>query len=154
MIVQYNTEVEDSHKTIVVKEKEYEYKDSIGNSPDKIVDMMNELFRLDRMAEEYAYLICMNNKGRIIGLFEIAHGTVDSAIVSSRDVFMKALLIGATNIAVVHNHPSGDTTPSRQDDEVFKRLKSASEILTVKLTDYLIVGRGEYVSYHELGKCN
>ena len=154
MIVKYNTEVENSFKTVVVKEKEYEYKETVVDSPDVVVEMMNDLFRLDRMAEEYAYLICMNNKGRMIGLFEIAHGTVDSAIVSSRDVFMKSLLIGATNIVLVHNHPSGDPTPSKEDDKVFERLKSASEVVGVRITDFIIIGRGVCVSYKEKGMCN
>ena len=62
---------------------------------------------------------------------------------------MKALLCGATGIVLVHNHPSGDTTPSKQDIQVIQRIKEVGELLGIPLTDSLNVGDGSYCSFRE-----
>lgn len=123
MIIKYNTEIDNSYRTIVVKEKEIDYGNDLLSMPYKIVSMLNEVFHMESMAEEYCYLLCMNIKSRVIGIFEIGHGTVNTSIVSTRDVFMKALMLGASGIIVAHNHPSGDPSPSEKDLLIFEKLK-------------------------------
>ena len=95
-------------------------------------------------------MICMNTKNKIIGVFEISHGSVNSSIVSPREVFQKALLANAVSIIVMHNHPSGDCTPSREDIEVTKRLVEAGKIVGVEVLDHIIVG-DRYSSLKEKG---
>ena len=92
----------------------------------------------------------MNTKNRIIGVFEISHGSVNSSIVSAREVFQKALLANAVSILLMHNHPSGDPSPSREDIEVTKRLVEAGKILNVQVLDHIIIG-DSYVSLKEKG---
>lgn len=151
MITKYRTEVEDTNRTIVVREKGFKYESFNYDNPKKIADMMNELFNIDRLAEEYCYLVCMTNRCRIIGIFEISHGSADATLVSMRDVFMKALMVGASQIAIVHNHPSGEVSPSADDIKTCDRVKEASKMLNIRLADFIIVGRNKHKSFREVG---
>lgn len=148
-LIKYRTEIDDSYRTILVKEHEVEYGEIECNNAQLVVNMLNDVFRLDKHAEEYCYMLCMNTKSRIIGVFEISHGTVDAAIVTPRDVLMKALLVGARHFVVAHNHPSGDVTASLQDLDLYYSLKQASELIGVNMIDFIIVGRDKYKSFCE-----
>lgn len=109
-------------------------------SPDDAVSVGRGFMRIHEEPEEYMYMICMNTKNKIIGVFEISHGSVNSSIVTPREVFQKALLANAVSIIVMHNHPSGDCTPSREDIEVTKRLVEAGKIVGIEVLDHIIVG--------------
>ena len=74
-----------------------------------------DYIRIHENAEEYMHMLCLNTKNRVIGVFEISHGTVNASIVGTREIFQKALLANAVSIILMHNHPSGDPTPSRED---------------------------------------
>jgi DNA repair protein RadC len=92
----------------------------------------------------------MNTKNKIIGVFEISHGTVNASIVNPREAFQKALLANAVSVIFMHNHPSGDPTASREDIEVTKRLSEAGKIIGVEVLDHIIVG-DSYSSLKEKG---
>jgi DNA repair protein RadC len=81
---------------------------------------------------------------------EVSVGSLNQSIVHPRELFKTALLSSAAAIILVHNHPSGDPTPSREDIEITRRLKEAGEILGVKLLDHIIVG-SSYLSFTERG---
>lgn len=119
-------------------------------SPDDAATVGKEFMRIHEESEEYMYMICMNVKNKIIGVFEISHGTVNASLVQPREVFQKALLANAVSIIVMHNHPSGDCTPSREDIEVTKRLVEAGKIIGVEVLDHIIVG-DRYSSLKEKG---
>ena len=68
-----------------------------------------------------------------------------------REVFMRALLIGASSIVLCHNHPSGDPEPSRQDMEMTKRFKESGELLGLPVMDHIIIGGSDYYSFMENG---
>lgn len=106
--------------------------------------------RIHENTEEYLYLICMNTKNKVIGVFELTHGSVNSSMFSTREVYQKALLANAVSIILMHNHPSGDPTPSRQDIEVTKRASEAGNIIGIELLDHIIVG-DRYCSLKEKG---
>lgn len=95
-------------------------------------------------------MICMNTKNKVIGVFELSHGTVNASLVSPREAFQKALLANAVSVIFMHNHPSGDPKPSREDVEVTKRLSEAGKILGVEVLDHIIVG-DSYSSLKEKG---
>ena len=109
-------------------------------SPDDAATIGKEFMRIHEEPEEYMYMICMNTKNKVIGVFEVSHGTVNASLVSPREVFQKALLANATSIILMHNHPSGDCTPSREDIEVTKRLVEAGNIIGVEVLDHIIIG--------------
>lgn len=119
-------------------------------SPDDAANVGKGFMCIHEEPEEYLYMICMNTKNKIIGVFEVSHGSVNSSIVSPREVFQKALLANAVSIIMMHNHPSGDPTPSKQDIEVTKRLVEAGNLLGVEVLDHIIIG-DHYSSLKEKG---
>ena len=124
---------------------------SIVRSPDDVHYFAHSVLRMHEESEEYLYMICMNTKNRIIGVFELSHGNVNSSIFSVREMFQKALLANAVAVIVMHNHPSGDPTPSSEDIAVTQRAVKAGELIGIQVLDHLIIGDGRYVSLKEKG---
>ena len=79
----------------------------------------------------------------------ISLGTVNASLLSTRDVFMEALKCRASNIMLLHNHPSGDPRPSRQDIIITQKMKEAGELMDIPLIDHIILGDGTYTSFKE-----
>ena len=115
------------------------------DNPEKFRDLAHDI-GLDTMAEEYLYCICMNAKMRVIGLFEVSHGTVNATIASPREIFQKALMLGAVNIVLIHNHPSGDPTPSAEDIALTKLIKEGGDLLHIYLRDHVVIAESTYCS--------
>jgi len=80
-----------------------------------------------------------------------AKGTVNHTPVYPREVVKRALDLGASGIVLVHNHPSGDPTPSRADIDMTREIEAAGRGLKVQLIDHLVIGRGAHVSFREAG---
>lgn len=80
-------------ENLLVKEKGINYPNNIDNSTE-VVSMFNRLFRLDQKAEEYMYMLALNSKNKPLGAFEISHGTVNLSLVSPREIYQRALLVG------------------------------------------------------------
>jgi len=97
---------------------------------------------------------CLSTRRRLLAWHLLSRGTRDSTPVSLPDVFLPACLTpGATGLMVVHNHPSGDPTPSPDDARLTLRLCAAADVLDIALLDHLIVGdEGRYFSFHESGQ--
>ena len=150
-ITLYNTELDENRHNVLVKEKAVNYSAESLNGPESITDMLNTVFLLYKQAEEHIYMIALNTKGKPLGVFKISHGTVNQSICNPREIFIRALLCGASGIILAHNHPSGDETPSKEDMVVYKRIKQAGEVIGVSLLDNLVVGDG-YYSFMERGK--
>lgn len=117
--------------------------------PCGVVSMMRDLFSIHKKTEEYVYLLCLNTKGVPVGIFEVSHGTLNASFVSVRDTFKKALLLNAASMILVHNHPSGNPTPSVEDKRIFDALTQAGELMDIKLLDSLIIGNLTYYSFCE-----
>ena len=122
----------------------------IIRSPEDATIIGRNFLRMNEEPEEYLYMICMNTKNKIIGVFELSHGNVNSSIVGVREMFQKALLANAVSIIVMHNHPSGDCTPSREDIEVTRRMVEAGKIVGVQVLDHIIIG-DQFCSLKEKG---
>lgn len=152
-VVKYKTKLTESQKAVL--EKEYAINcpevDRTMNSPEKVVSLAKYHLRLHEQTEEYLYMICMNNKLHMTCVFEISHGNVNSSIIGTREILQKALLANAVSIIMMHNHPSGDPTPSNEDIEVTKKLVKAGELVGIQVLDHLIIGRPGYVSLKEKG---
>lgn len=129
--------------------KSYEYEDLNYNEPKTIHKMMTDVFDLDLYGEEYIYLLAMNSKMKLLGIFEIAHGGFRESLIDPKSIFIRACYIGAENIVLVHNHPSGDPTPSSEDIRITKRIDECGKFLNMKLTDHIIVGEINYESFRE-----
>lgn len=105
------------------------------------------LARCAGWTEERFGILALNAKGDLIADRIISQGTATATMVSPREVFREGLRLGATTILVYHNHPSGDPTPSREDDVLTNRLRSAGETMGIPLADHLVLGGDRYHSY-------
>jgi DNA repair protein RadC len=104
-----------------------------------------------RETNEQFRLLFLDRKNRLIGDEIQARGTVDHTPVYVREVVKRALELSATALILVHNHPSGDTTPSRADIEMTRDIARAAAPLGVTIHDHIIIGRGEPASLRALG---
>lgn len=145
----YDARITGDDKTILVKEKGINYESLNMNNPEKIYVMMQALLHMNELAEEHCYMIALNCSCRILGIFFISKGTVSLSLVSPREVFMRALLIGAVQIILCHNHPSGNAVPSECDVQLTKRIKEIGELLNIPLADHIIIGKNSYLSFKE-----
>ena len=96
-------------------------------------------------------LLLLNTKSRLLGESDISKGTVNASIVSPRELFVEALQKNAVYIILLHNHPSGDPPPSREDILVTQRIHDAGEMIGIELLDHIIIGDNRYVSLREEG---
>lgn len=111
--------------------------------------MLNTYFNLGLRSEEYVYMISMDAKCNIIGIFEISHGIINQAILNPREIFMKSLISGAASIILAHNHPSGDCSPSQEDRNCCRKIHEVGEMLGIELSDFLVVSEKTYCSFKE-----
>lgn len=151
-IVKYKTRLTDNKRVVLEKEVSTNRPDLsyVIRSPQDVVDLSRGFMRIHEEPEEYMYMICLNTKNRVIGVFEISHGTVNSSLVGPREVFQKALLANAVSVIFVHNHPSGDSTPSREDINITSKLVEAGKLLSVEVLDHIVIG-DQYTSLKEKG---
>lgn len=116
----------------------------VVRTPDDAAAVVMEDFRhLDR--EHFAALV-LNTKNQVLAVERVAVGTLNTTTVHPREVFKCAVRRSAAALILVHNHPSGDPTPSRQDLELTKRLAEAGEIMGIAILDHLIIGDNRYTS--------
>ncbi len=102
---------------------------------------------------EKVLLVMLDNKCKLICDMIVSQGTVNSSIISPREIIIEALKHRAVFIVIIHNHPSGDPTPSNDDYNFTDRLKRAAEIVDIPLLDHIIIGNNQYISLKETGKC-
>jgi DNA repair protein RadC len=98
---------------------------------------------------EQVYLLCLDNQLRLIKEYVLSTGTINASLISPREIFIKALEAKAVHILLVHNHPSGDPTPSRADIEISKKVMEAGEMIDIHLLDHIIIGDHSYISLKE-----
>lgn len=98
---------------------------------------------------EHFNIIMLNTKNEIISYENISIGNLNSSIVHPREVFINAIKKSSASIILVHNHPSGNPNPSKEDDLITKRLVDAGKLIGIEVLDHLVVGDGKYYSYKE-----
>ncbi len=121
-------------------------------------DLVNEFFGAEMRAlqKESLRVLLLDTRYHLISAEEISRGSVNESIAHPREVFRPALLASAYAIIVVHNHPSGDPSPSAADHNLTRRLADAAELMQIKLLDHVIIGspadeRAPYFSFKEAG---
>ena len=103
------------------------------------------------LVQEQLRVLLLNTKHRVIGQRVIYQGTVDAAAIRAAEVFRPAIIAAAPALIVVHNHPSGDPTPSPADVAVTKELAAAAKLLDIELLDHVVIGSDRAVSLREQG---
>ena len=147
----YDAMLTDGGRTTLVKEKAVNYDVEKMNTPESVVMIMRGLLHMEQMAEEHCYMVALNSSCRIMGIFFLSKGTVNASLITPREVYTRALLVGAVQIVLCHNHPSGNVTPSNQDVLITKQLKEAGELVHVNFADHIIVGGDCYCSFKQEG---
>lgn len=126
----------------------YKKEDNIRIScPNDIADLLMEEMRY--LKKEYFKIAILDTKNQIITIENISIGNLNSSIVHPREVFNMAIKRSANSIILVHNHPSGDPTPSSEDINITNRLIEAGNILGIKVLDHIIIGDNKYISFKE-----
>lgn len=119
------------------------------NSPNLVAQYFMEPLR--HRETECVILVSLDTKGRMIGEKKISDGSVKMSLISPREIFLEALHTKAVNILLVHNHPSGDPTPSRLDRDVTQNISRLGRMMDILLLDHIIIGDNRYASFKELG---
>ncbi|NLU10011.1 MAG: DNA repair protein RadC [Tepidanaerobacter acetatoxydans] len=122
-------------------------KQVVIKSPLDVKDLLMEEMRF--LEKEYFKTILLNVKNHVISVEDISIGSLNSSIVHPREVFKPAIRRSSASILLVHNHPSGDPTPSREDIEVTERLVEAGKILGINVLDHIIIGSDSIISLKE-----
>ena len=117
------------------------------SSPASIAEYYMEDMRHEK--QENIKLLMLNTKGKLVGENDISKGTVNASLITPREVFVEALRREAVGIVLIHNHPSGDPTPSSADLLLTKRIKDAGELIGIELLDHIIIGNNCYKSLNE-----
>jgi len=125
------------------------------DNPGSIADLLREQNRAYQV--EHFQVVLLNTRRRLISIENISQGTLDTILVHAREVFKSAIAASASALVLVHNHPSGDPTPSEADIKVTRDLIRAGQILKIEVLDHVILGRRteqraqDYASLKELG---
>jgi DNA repair protein RadC len=125
------------------------------DTPERVADCLREQNRVYTV--ENFQVALLNTRRRLIAMHHISHGTLDTILVHPREVFKPAITANAAAIILVHNHPSGDPTPSEADIKVTRDLIRAGQLLKIEVLDHIILGRRtderprDFVSLRELG---
>lgn len=118
-------------------------------SPKDVADFM--MGQMEHLKQEKFIVLFLNSKNIVIKKKTIFIGTLNASIVHPREIFSEAIKCASNAIIVLHNHPSGDTTPSNEDIKTTERLRECGQLLGIDLLDHVIIGDHEYLSMVEEG---
>ena len=142
--------------TLAVKmARELHSESPVLETPDRIADLLREECR--NSGVETFFIVLLNTRRKLIRVEKISQGTLDTLLVTPREVFRHAIAANAAALVLAHNHPSGDPTPSDADVKVTRDLIRAGQLLKIEVLDHVILGRAtperarDYVSLRELG---
>lgn len=105
--------------------------------------------RMQGLDREHFMVMLLNQKKALLSVETVSVGTLNGSMVHPREVFKQAIKRSAAAMILAHNHPSGDCTPSEQDELVTERLKEAGEIVGIEVIDHIIIGQDMYYSFRE-----
>ena len=117
--------------------------------PDQIADYYMEDMR--HLEQEEIHVMFLNTKQHLIRDFLVSKGTVNASVVTPREILIEGLRCLAVGMVLVHNHPSGDPSPSSEDKKLTAQVKEAGALLGIRLLDHIIIGDNSYFSFKERG---
>ena len=139
--------IEARYRKEVVREDAPAWVSMRFTSPSQVFEMFRDL---RQEAKEHFIALHLDGKNRIICFDRVSIGSLNHSIVHPREVFKTACLSSAAAILLLHNHPTGDTSPSREDLEITRRIREAGDLLGIKVLDHIIIG-DSYLSFVEQG---
>ena len=135
--------------------RELQHETPVLDTPERVADLLREDNRLHSV--EHFQVVLLNTRRKLIRVEQISRGTLDTILVHPREVFKLAIAANASGLVLVHNHPSGDPTPSEADIKVTRDLIRAGQLLKIEVLDHVIIGKRtaerakDFVSLRELG---
>lgn len=117
------------------------------------LDLLDYLYtRMGGLKHEEFCVLFMDAKNKLVGEKTLFRGTINSAAIYPREIVREAFDAGATGLVLVHNHPSGDPTPSDDDDRTTHQISHVAELLGLQVVDHIIIGDDRHYSYRDKGK--
>ena len=140
-------------KTLLMREQLSGDFEKVIDRPCSNAEAVYEVMKLlhaDMQLQEHMWTVHLNTKMKITGVTEVSVGAIDRTVAMPAEVFRTAILAGSSSIVVVHNHPSGDSTPSSDDWLTTRRLVEAGRLIGIDVADHIILGDNEYTSLSNL----
>lgn len=128
----------------LVREGSFPYADNIIREPEDAAKIMQQHY--DGSDREIFSFIALNIKHKVIGIHDVSVGSLTASVVHPREVFKAALLMNSAALIISHCHPSGDTTPSREDLNITRQLMEIGKLLDIPILDHIITGTDK--EYH------
>ena len=119
----------------------------VFSNPSEIAEYYMETCR--HLEIEKVFLLCLDNQLQLLKQCELSKGTINTSLISPREIFIEALKAKAVYILLIHNHPGGNPVPSKADIQITLKVKEAGKIIDIKLLDHIIIGDHSYVSLKE-----
>lgn len=116
-------------------------------NPESIINYFHNLF--DDIKQEHFYVVYLDNQKKYIDKKLLFKGTVNYSLVHPREIFKEAYMLSSSYIICIHNHPSGNSSPSDNDIELTKRIKQLGILHGINLIDHIIIGKGNYYSFYQ-----
>jgi DNA repair protein RadC len=124
-----------------VKDKSISYETNHITSPEVAIGIINKFIQECCHTDRENFIVmCLDTKNKVTAMTLASVGTLNSTNVHPREVFKTAILANSASIILAHNHPSGDSAPSKEDMEVTRRLKEAGKIMGIEILDHIIIG--------------
>lgn len=119
------------------------------NSPKDAAALVQ--YEMQALEQEHLRVLLLNTRNQVMEIVEVYHGSLNSSMVRVGEVFTPAVRRNAASVLIVHNHPSGDPSPSPEDIALTRALVQAGKLLSIDVLDHLVIGHGRYVSLKEQG---
>src|SRR5437773_12318342 len=123
------------------------------DQPERVAELARDFVRAADDDREHFWVVLLNAQNRYIMHTEVSTGTQTASLVHPREVFGPAVREGAVSLVCIHNHPSGDPTPSREDNRLTRQLVEAGRLIDIKVHDHIVIGNGsgEWLSLAQRG---
>ncbi len=118
-------------------------------SPDDVAALLAP--EMELLTQEQLRVVLLDTRNRVLDVLMIYQGNVNSTVVRMAEVFREAIVVCAPTVVLVHNHPSGDPSPSPEDAMLTKQAVEAGRLLGIEVLDHIVIGRGRYVSLKDKG---
>lgn len=119
-----------------------------ATTPEDIWRLMCGVFDLGNAIEEYTYALAYDNKLKLVGVFMLTKGTQEVSQIGIKEMMSRLLMIRASKCVFIHNHPSGDPTPSAEDIATTTKIKAVCDLMGIHLVDHVIVAENGYMSFY------
>lgn len=132
-----------------VQRRRYRKQPPSVKAPRDVYKLMHD--RMQKLDREHFFALLLTTKNTVLSVELVSIGSLNASIVHPREILKPAIAVSAASIILVHNHPTGDPTPSREDIEFTRRFAKCGELMGIELLDHIVMGNGQFQSLKEAG---